>query len=104
LMAALRGYGSFLKRCRQERFDLVVDLQGLLRSALMTIASGAPRRVGLSTAREGAVWSYTDVVKVKDYHALHAVDRYWLVAEELGVGDGPRRASLPLKPAEQAWA
>src|SRR5579883_1500441 len=38
-------YGRFLRLLRQEHFDLVLDLQGLLRSGLMTAASGAPRRV-----------------------------------------------------------
>src|SRR5579859_4663249 len=51
--AAIRGYSAFMALCRQENFDLVVDLQGLLRSGVMAIASGASRRVGLSTAREG---------------------------------------------------
>jgi lipopolysaccharide heptosyltransferase I len=103
LETALR-YGRFLGRLRRRRFDLVIDLQGLLRSGLMTAASGAPRRVGLSTAREGACWFYTDVVPVADVNAVHAVDRYWLVAEALGVGDGPKRFHVPVPEAARHWA
>src|SRR5438094_987388 len=62
LVTALRTYGRFLQALRQHRFDLVIDLQGLLRSGVMTAASGAARRVGLSTAREGARTFYTDVI------------------------------------------
>lgn len=103
-VAAVRGYASFLRRCRQEKFDLVVDLQGLLRSGLMTAASGATRRVGLSTAREGATYFYTDIVPVADFNAVHAVDRYWLVAEALGAGKGPKRFHVHVPEPERAWA
>ena len=89
---------------RKQRFDLVIDLQGLFRSGLMTLATGAPRRVGLSSAREGAAWFYTDVVRVADCRALHAVDRYWLIAEALGAGAGPKTFRVPLPEPEQNWA
>ena len=90
LVTAALAYGAFLPLVRQQKFDLVVDLQGLLRSGLMTMASGATRRVGLSTAREGATLFYTDVVPVADFKAIHAVDRYWLVAEALAQERGRR--------------
>src|SRR4051812_36781677 len=79
-VAAVLSYGRFLSRLRQQRFDLVLDLQGLLRSGVMTLATGAPRRVGLSSAREGAGLCYTDVVEVGTVRTMHAVDRYWRAA------------------------
>jgi ADP-heptose:LPS heptosyltransferase len=100
----LRGYGAFLRKIRAQRFDLVVDLQGLFRSGLMAAATGAARRVGLSTAREGACWFYTDIIKVADFNAIHAVDRYWLVAEALAAGDGTKRFRVPVSEAARAWA
>jgi ADP-heptose:LPS heptosyltransferase len=103
-LRAARTYTSFLTELRRQRFDLVVDLQGLLRSGLMCLATGAPRRVGLSTAREGARWFYTDVVHVPDFHTIHAVDRYWLVAEALGAGDVPKSFVLPQVEEAQTWA
>jgi lipopolysaccharide heptosyltransferase I len=98
------GYNRFLRRLRRQRFDLVIDLQGLLRSGLMAVASGAARRVGLSTAREGATLFYTDVVPVADFNAVHAVERYWLVAEALGAGDGPKTFRVPLADEARQWA
>src|SRR5262249_58666126 len=53
---SLAYYRHFLSELRRRRFDLVIDLQGLLRSGLMAAASGAARRVGFSSAREGAAW------------------------------------------------
>lgn len=101
---ALASYGGFLRECRRQEFDLVIDLQGLLRSGIMTAACGAARRVGLSTAREGATCFYTDVVTVADFNAIHAVDRYWLVAEALGVGDNRKQFRVPVHTMERIWA
>lgn len=66
----LRGWASQLKALGA---DLSLDLQGLARSALMGLASGAGRRVGLASAREGARFTYHELVP--DSQA-HAVDRY----------------------------
>jgi lipopolysaccharide heptosyltransferase I len=103
--AAARTYGRFFAELRRQRFDLVLDLQGLLRSGLMAAATGAPRRVGLSTAREGAAWFYTDTVEVPGgLDGMHAVDRNWLLAEALGAGDGPRRFHVPVPDEARRWA
>jgi heptosyltransferase-1 len=96
-LAALR----FARLLRNGRFDLVLDLQGLFRTGLMAAASGAVRRVGLSTAREGATHLYTDIVD--DDWAAHAVDRNWRIATALGAGDGPKRFRVPLDPAAIEW-
>jgi lipopolysaccharide heptosyltransferase I len=104
LWHAAGSYAGFLRRFRAQQFDLVIDLQGLLRSGLFAAASGAARRVGLGSAREGAAWFYTDVVPVADFDAIHAVDRYWLVAEALGCGDGPKEFRVPVAEAERARA
>src|SRR3954452_3359579 len=46
------GTARFLKDLRARRFDLAIDLQGLLRTGLLARASGAPVRIGLTSARE----------------------------------------------------
>lgn len=63
------GIGSFfrlLRQLRRERFDLVLDLQGLARSGLMTWAARAPRKVGRSDSREGAGLFYTETVPLPE--------------------------------------
>jgi lipopolysaccharide heptosyltransferase I len=99
----LRVFAGFLRQVRSHRFDLVIDLQGLLRSALIVAASGAARKVGLSSAREGACWFYTDLLQVPGPE-MHAVDRYWLVAEALGVGRATKRFHLPVTASDRHWA
>ncbi len=102
-LAATRYYAHFAGLLRRQDFDLVLDLQGLLRSGLMALATRAPRRVGLSCAREGATWFYTDRVELADPDAMHAVDRCWLLAEALGAA-GPKEFRLPIEPSAQQWA
>jgi heptosyltransferase-1 len=63
---------------KMEKFDLVIDLQGLLRSGVITAATGAPIRIGFKEAREGSRLFYSHSVEGgKD---IHAVDRYLKIA------------------------
>jgi lipopolysaccharide heptosyltransferase I len=104
-LEAAKSHARFGAALRRKRFDLVIDLQGLLRTGLMAKATGAPRRVGLSCSREGAFLFYTDTLDVPGgLDGMHAVDRYWRVAEALGVGDGPRRFTVPVPEAARERA
>src|SRR5206468_81466 len=104
MLNAARYCLAFAAELRRRRFDLVIDLQGLLRTGLMCLATGAPRVVGFANAREGSRYAYTHRVRVPDADRIHAVDRYWRVAEFLGAGGGPKRFVVPLQPAEVEWA
>jgi lipopolysaccharide heptosyltransferase II len=91
-----------LNLLRLRRFDLVFDLQGLLRSAAMTLATRAAVRVGLETAREGAALAYNCLLP-ESGHGIPAHARYWRIAEALGLGDHPRTAVIPVTAAEKVW-
>src|SRR5579859_670035 len=86
----------------RRRFDLVIDLQGLLRTGLMAAATLASRRMGLADAREGARAVYTDTIPID--RSTHAVDRYWRIAEALGAGDLPKRFVVPISEDATDWA
>ncbi|OYW11586.1 MAG: hypothetical protein B7Z55_19100 [Planctomycetales bacterium 12-60-4] len=88
---------------RRRRFDLVFDLQGLMRSAVMTLATGARWRIGLETAREGASLS-TNVVVPDSGRTMPAHARYWRIAESLGLGSHPREVWLAVSEAELSQA
>ena len=49
-----RGFFPFLRELRREKYDVVVDLQGLLKSAVAARLARGRRRVGPAWAREGA--------------------------------------------------
>lgn len=99
----LREGWRLLAGLRRRRFDVVVDLQGLLRSAIMTAATGAPVRVGRANAREGAVRFYTHRVPPPGPDA-HAVDCLLPLARVFGATADPPRFVLPVTDADRDWA
>ncbi len=98
----LRSTAWLARELLRRKFDLVIDVQGLLRTGLMAAVTLAPRRVGLRSAREISRFAYTDVLD--DPPGLHAVERYWRIAEALGVGDLPKRFRLNVAEGDQEWA
>ncbi len=74
---------------RQEKYDWVIDGMNNPRSALYSLATGAPRRVAFKSKRS---IFYTDLVsKVSDY----IVREKLLLAGPLGVKDGTISLDLP---------
>lgn len=76
---------------RRAHFDLVIDLQGLFRSGLLTRLTGAPMRVGFAAGREGSRWCYTDQVELAGSEScawrlipVHAVDRNLALVRHVG--------------------
>ncbi len=78
----LRELWMLSKDLRSERYDLVIDLQGLLRSGLIAKLSFAPLIIGFGEAREGSKFLYT--YRIKGGRDIHAVDRYLTIAKYLG--------------------
>jgi lipopolysaccharide heptosyltransferase I len=85
--AAWEEFGKLVKKLRSEKFDVVMDFQGLLRTALLGRLSGCKARVGMKDAREGATFFYTDVV-AKPLNSEHVVDYYAAMVEALWVEAG----------------
>jgi ADP-heptose:LPS heptosyltransferase len=92
-----------LYRLRNLRLDLVLDLQGLARSAVMLLATGATHRIGLETAREGADWACTQLLP-NTRRSVAAWQRYWRVAEALELGGLPRDAGVTIDRRDTDWA
>jgi ADP-heptose:LPS heptosyltransferase len=70
----LRGLWAMRRELRARQYDVVMDLQGLLRSGLMTRWARAPRKLGRSDAREGSRFFYDAAAPLpaqdKQSHAL----------------------------------
>ena len=87
----------------QRRFDLVFDLQGLARTALMNWATAAKLRIGLESALEGSRLACHRLLPNSN-RDVPAHARYWRVAEALGVGDLPRTTHIPIFENDRLWA
>ncbi len=97
------GIARLLGRLYKQKYDLTIDLQGLLRSGLMTAATRAPVLVGMADAREGARFIYTHRVDASRL-ALHAVDRIRRVAAALGLDDFEPSFLIPTSAHDRRWA
>ncbi|MEO5360706.1 MAG: glycosyltransferase family 9 protein [Nitrospirota bacterium] len=87
---------------KAERYDLVIDLQGLLRSGLITSLSRCQTRVGFKEAREGSTMCYTHLVE--GGRDIHAVDRYMKIAGFAGATDVEIEFPLLYEDITEAWA
>ncbi|MBL7114338.1 MAG: glycosyltransferase family 9 protein [Kiritimatiellae bacterium] len=74
----------FLKELRQEPYDMVIDLQGLLKSAFVTAAARASRRIGPSFHREGSFFFYSEVAGERNLQR-HAIDQIMDVLDHLKI-------------------
>ena len=82
--ADFRVLRQFRQTLRAGQFDLVLDLQGLLRSAIFAKMTGCRRRVGLKEARELASLFYTRQV-ARPADSVHILDTYFAMLREIGV-------------------
>jgi heptosyltransferase I len=120
----LAALAQLLSPLRSRRYDLVIDLQGQLRSALLTLATGAPVRIGFDRprpelrrrstrtlpaeawkhcwqgAREGAWMAYSHRIELPTVD-LHAVDRYLCLSPMLRFDQDPPDFSFDI-PADAA--
>jgi heptosyltransferase-1 len=97
----LNSIGPMVRKIRKHRFDLILDLQGLLRTGLLGYLSGTAVRIGFEDGREFSPLFYTHRVKA-DKNNLHAVDRYLLIARELGAKSDQKRFDIFLTEQDQA--
>ena len=80
---------SLTSELRQERFDVSVDLSGLLRSGLITMAANARYKIGFKEADEGSTFFYSH--RIHGSMQIHAIDRYLKIAEAMGCRPTPVR-------------
>lgn len=94
LIVVKRGWGknfrANLKAARGLKargYDLVLDFQGLLKSAIWVYLSKGKKRVGFANAREGSHFAYNEKLTAYDVEQ-HAVDRYLTLARSVGGAPG----------------
>lgn len=77
---------DFIMELREREYDAVLDLQGLLRSALITYVARSKVKIGFSYAREGAPVFYNAKVAPIGEN-VHAIERYMSALPAFGIAD-----------------
>lgn len=95
--------GRLARRLRRHRFDLVIDLHGGPRSSWLTLATGAPRRIGYAV--KGRSWMYTTTAaRPRELRPRHSVVNQWDLLEAIDGWPGGRAepardtVEMPLDP------
>ena len=94
-LPGLRDSLKLARRLREQPFDLVIDLQGLLKSAVWVVLTRSPRKLGYDRTRELSYLALTERLAPYDPEA-HAVRRYLNLARHLGAAAEPPRFRLGL--------
>lgn len=116
---------AMLLGIRRTRYDLVVDVHCQIRTAFVTMVTGAPVRIGFGKpqpevwkeagkslpagtierswkgAREGSWLAYSHHLPLPTLD-VHAVDRYLSVGSMLAIPDAPADFHLPIPPVAAA--
>jgi heptosyltransferase-1 len=84
-------------------YDVTIDLQGAIRSAVIGRMAGSRRRIGEAEPRESAArWFFTDLIATRGAHVIE--QDVELAASIAGDELRPALPWLPVDPAAEAWA
>ena len=76
---------SLARRLRRARYDVAIDFHGGPRASLLTLATGAPMRIGYTVP--GRSWSYTHrIPRSRELRPRHSVVNQWDLLGPLGIG------------------
>jgi lipopolysaccharide heptosyltransferase I len=97
---------NFLKEIRRNRYDLLIDFQGLLKSSALIALCRAKRKAGFGKGMEHSECSYLFLNKripPVDMD-IHAVERELLLLKALGIKTGEATYKLPIADTAKAEA
>ena len=101
-MPVIREVKEFLKELRAHEYDLVIDLQGLLKSGVLTGLSKGKRKIGMGGAREGG-WIFLNERPVPVDYDQHAIDRYLRVAKYLDCEYSSWKGDISVSGSDKKW-
>jgi len=96
----VQSYWRAVQRLRDASYDVSIDLQGLLKSAVVALLSEAPLRIGVHEQREGA--QLVSWAMPRHCGRLHVAEDYLRCAEFLGAAPTPVSFALPVQPEARA--
>lgn len=100
---AARQFLRFSVDLHSRGFDLVLDMQGLFRSAFLALCTGATVRLGFAHGRELAPCFYTQRIALPACRE-HIVTSLWRFADRLGFGNSDKCFRIAVDAGAQAQA
>jgi lipopolysaccharide heptosyltransferase I len=102
--AALADLQALRRRLAQARFDVALDLQGLMKSGLITAACRAPLRIGFAAGwgREPLHALFVNHRVQPPPSARHVVEQYLALLAPLGIEERRLQFHLPASPLVEA--
>jgi len=93
---------NMMKYIRDKHFDLVIDLQGLARTALISFYSGAKYKLGVPGLKE---LSYLFIKEVGPYSkSQHAIERNLTIIRFLGYEPNSKLFPINISPGDEQYA
>lgn len=93
---------GFVRGLKSRRYGIVIDLQGLLKSGILTFLARGKRKIALNNGREGSALFVNERVAIPDPQ-MHALERYLCVARHLGVKNPRWDGSIPIYESDTAY-
>jgi lipopolysaccharide heptosyltransferase I len=99
-----REIGSSIAKIRERRYDVVLDLQGTIKSAVSAFLARSDRRIGFRAAHlkeRAAALLYTESVSANGVkgESPHVIDRHLRLLRALDIDTGERRFPLSVPEA-----
>jgi heptosyltransferase-1 len=91
----LKLYLKLIQEIRRERYDYILDLQGLLRSGIITFLAKGGSKLGVADGREFSTVFYSSIGEKSRKKEIHAIDKLTPFLKVLGINDFD--PSLPIK-------
>ncbi len=70
----LRKFINLITDIRHYSYDAVLDMQGLMRSGILTLLSKSKRKIGRQDAREFSGLAYSEIIDLPSNDHVHAID------------------------------
>ena len=89
------SYLNLILKIRRNKYDYIFDLQGLLRSGIITFFAKGRKKLGVADGREFSTFFYSSIGEKSRKKEIHAIDKLTPFLKTLGIKDFD--SSLPLK-------
>lgn len=101
-----REVTALVAALRRERYDLVIDFQGNIRSGVAVLLSGGHHRLGFDRqdCREWGGWAFTNLKASRSPPLIHKVLKNLHLVRELGWDGECPQPRLSIPPADVDWA